>query len=266
MQEQQQNKEGIDDVPFWHLFIYVGLVLLLWGSAWVLSNILLDDLVKRGQFGDSFGAVNALFSGLAFAVLIFTIRQQKQEIQQTQKLIKQQEQELQEQNETLRLQKFENTFFNLISLHQEILNGIKINLGGERVAVSREAIGEIYARFERGYASNTEKVESVRIQNSYRHIYAHFGHLYGHYIKNLESILRYLSLNSYKKSMYEDMLIAMLSESELKIVFYHAYAHEAGAEFKGLVEAASLFRNLDSKKLISYAHAGSLLDGSAFQK
>lgn len=35
----------------------------------------------RGQFVDMFGALNALFSGLAFAGIIFTIRQQKEELE-----------------------------------------------------------------------------------------------------------------------------------------------------------------------------------------
>lgn len=34
----------------------------------------------RGAFGDMFGAINALFSGLAFAGIIFTILRQREEL------------------------------------------------------------------------------------------------------------------------------------------------------------------------------------------
>lgn len=44
-------------------------------SAFVVIK-LIGDWEQRGQFGDLFGVVNALFSGLAFAGLIITIRQQ----------------------------------------------------------------------------------------------------------------------------------------------------------------------------------------------
>ena len=44
-----------------------------------LSMPEIGDSEKQGQFGDQFGAVNALFSGLAFAGLIFTIILQKKE-------------------------------------------------------------------------------------------------------------------------------------------------------------------------------------------
>ena len=37
------------------------------------------NMEKRGQFGDMFGFLGALFSGLAFAGLIVTIRQQRDE-------------------------------------------------------------------------------------------------------------------------------------------------------------------------------------------
>lgn len=51
---------------------------------WILSTLLivfgLDNWSDRGTFGDLFGAVNALFSGLAFAGLIYTIALQKQDL------------------------------------------------------------------------------------------------------------------------------------------------------------------------------------------
>lgn len=53
--------------------VFVFFVMML--SAFVVIK-LIRDWEQRGQFGDLFGVVNALFSGLAFAGLIITIRQQ----------------------------------------------------------------------------------------------------------------------------------------------------------------------------------------------
>ena len=39
----------------------------------------LPDWQTRGQFGDVFGVVNALFSGLAFAGIVYTILTQREE-------------------------------------------------------------------------------------------------------------------------------------------------------------------------------------------
>lgn len=45
-----------------------------------LVYLLLPDWPTRGQFGDVFGAANALFSGLAFAGLIYTVLLQREEL------------------------------------------------------------------------------------------------------------------------------------------------------------------------------------------
>lgn len=54
------------------------LVLIIWILSTILIIFGLDNWSDRGTFGDLFGAVNALFSGLAFAGLIYTIVLQKQ--------------------------------------------------------------------------------------------------------------------------------------------------------------------------------------------
>jgi len=62
----------------WVLVLILIVVTAIWGlSGWFLYP--LGD-VKRGTFGDMFGAVNSLFSGLAFAALIFTIFMQREEL------------------------------------------------------------------------------------------------------------------------------------------------------------------------------------------
>lgn len=57
------------------------LVLIIWVLSTVLILFGLDNWSERGTFGDLFGAVNALFSGLAFAGLIYTIVLQKQDLE-----------------------------------------------------------------------------------------------------------------------------------------------------------------------------------------
>jgi len=52
----------------------------LWVLSWALITYQLGNLEKQGQFGDMFGAVNALFSGLAFAGVIVAILMQQEEL------------------------------------------------------------------------------------------------------------------------------------------------------------------------------------------
>jgi hypothetical protein len=54
--------------------------LLLWAMPGLVILCGKTDVNKSGPFGDTFGTVNALFSGAAFAGIIFTILLQKREL------------------------------------------------------------------------------------------------------------------------------------------------------------------------------------------
>ena len=73
--EKENSKNGL-------LIKLILSVLFIWIVSAVLIMVFLSEWSDRGTFGDLFGAVNALFSALAFAVLIYTIVLQREEIKQ----------------------------------------------------------------------------------------------------------------------------------------------------------------------------------------
>ena len=64
----------------WHICVIFVVVLVLWGFGWWVPSRVTTNGAAAGQFGDKFGAVNALFSGLAFAGLIVTLLMQREEL------------------------------------------------------------------------------------------------------------------------------------------------------------------------------------------
>ena len=60
------------------LFKLILAIVLIWTVSAVAIIYGMDNWSNRGTFGDLFGAVNALFSGLAFAGLIYTIVLQRE--------------------------------------------------------------------------------------------------------------------------------------------------------------------------------------------
>ena len=65
----------------WLLWTMIAIVIIVIGVSWLLIDYYIPDYNVRGQFGDKFGSVNALFSGLAFAGLIYTIILQRKDLQ-----------------------------------------------------------------------------------------------------------------------------------------------------------------------------------------
>lgn len=77
---------------------------IIW-KTWPISGW---SVGQSGVFGDSFGIITALFSGLAFAGLIWAIllqrddlRLQKVELALTREVLKDQKEQLRKQNETM---------------------------------------------------------------------------------------------------------------------------------------------------------------------
>jgi hypothetical protein len=141
------------------LFIFVSSV---WLASWwyIDSHVVGDgkkisDLEGRGLFGDKFGSINALFSGLAFAGIIFTIFLQKRELALQREELEETRKEFIQQNETLKKQRFENTFFQLLRLHNDIVDKLKITAIDAMTYTDREffigAIKELKYRSDYGY-------------------------------------------------------------------------------------------------------------------
>jgi len=71
-------EEKVDSKSFRIFVVMLMVVFFLWFGNYVF--FLKWENEDRGTFGDMFGFVNALFSGLAFAGLIYTAMMQKEEL------------------------------------------------------------------------------------------------------------------------------------------------------------------------------------------
>ncbi len=111
-------------------FKQIKLLLIITGviACWLLVPsffyLLSDDLDKAGQLGDLFGIVNALFSGLAFAILIVELNFQRQELKLTRQAMMDQKDQLKDQSEELKKQNYERLFFNLLYIISEEIDSV----------------------------------------------------------------------------------------------------------------------------------------------
>lgn len=266
-------------------FIILGVIVIgtLWCGSWLLIDYNIENSTNRGEFGDKFGAINSLFSGLAFLGLIVTLLFQKeelelqrQELSETRKELEGQKKEFEEQNKIIRRQSFENTLFSMISLQQEIVNKL---LYVERKQVQnpsgswgvKDIVTEYSGRsvFEKLYNS----IE-LKYSNIYGEIHECYGiksalkriprenfpqikdtTLFDHYFRHLYRIFKFiheskLVVDEDEKYEYACIVRSQLSDYELVMLFYNCISINGKEKFKPLIEEYAIFNNIRTELLI----------------
>ncbi len=222
---------------------------IIWCIAWFFLSFIAST-EARGQFGDMFGAVNALFSGWAFVGVIVAILLQKEELELQRKELAETTKEFKRQNKTMQKQRFENTFFNLLSLHNEIVSSIAVPKGGGEYHNSREAFSFILENFKRNYAKNVADVSLKKTQSVFTDVYARYEHVLGHYYRNLYRIYVFIENSDIEdKDFYAKIIRAQLSNSEWILLFYNSYFLEEGQKFRDYAARYDVFEKLPEHKL-----------------
>lgn len=260
------------------LSVMIIMVLVLFLTNLCLIFLPFDEN-ERGTFGDQFGAVNALFSGLAFAGLIYTIilqrhdlklqrrdlRLQREELALTRKEMEEQTTEFEKQNETLKIQRFENTFFNMMSQFQEVVNNLSVMVttsGGIYESKGRDVF---QAQFEKtvvyvdlkNEAKNKARFRGMKgaleKYNLDGYLYSDTPTCFDHYFRLLYRILKFVKTTSLVTTYEEEyeytaMLRAVLSRYELVWLFYNGLTYGED-KLKPLIERYAMLSNLRTDML-----------------
>lgn len=164
-------KEKTSSIRWWHIIlIAVGCIILWIGGIWG-AHCFAGTFEKAGLFGDSAGAINALFSALAFCGVVIAISLQKKELElqreelkATNEQLKAQKVEFHTQNETLKRQRFENTFFQMMSLQQEIVNGLSFSYDEMQTTKTQDGDGKSQRDFfAKAKVENSTKTSTTTI-------------------------------------------------------------------------------------------------------
>ena len=278
----KSSEESKNDL--WRTLLCAGLaVFAIWLLSWILIDVFIADS-DRGTFGDKFGAINALFSGLAFAGLIVTLLYQKEELKlqreelaQTREELKGQREEFVEQNKTMKRQRFENTFFNMLSLQQEIVanlsyeyyvnpgicpanipaeqfygNSLKSVLHGREVFEGMYHRAIIYYNGKR-YADGVHNIIRSFGSQTYANINATTR--FDHYFRHLYRIYKYVDstdlIEDNERYDYACIIRSQLSDYELVMLFYNCLTTNGRENFKPLIEKYTIFNNLRTELLAS---------------
>lgn len=251
-----------------NLSIVVGstVVLLVLGYGafiiYVSWPITLGNVDKAGVFGDSFGVLTALFSGLAFAGIIFTILLQREELKLQRKELTLTREELTRQHSTMKRQIFENTFFQMLRLHNDIVNAIdlkRITPGKVELTSGRDCFVVFYNRIRSNYkdekiSNKSRPVEEI-IETAYAKFWEQSQSDLGHYFRYLYTIFKFIKASEIdNKRLYTNIVRAQLSDHELLVLFYNCLYKFGVEKFKPLAEEFAIFDNMPSQLLIEFGH------------
>jgi hypothetical protein len=245
--------------------------------------------------------VSALFSAFAFAGIIITVLLQRKELELQRKelrssteQLKAQKDEFHTQNDTIKLQRFENTFFQMISLHHDIVNSIsyieKYNrktyssvnnssslidvVRGPQELTSEEAERNLIGRgvFEYSYIQVSKQLNTltdiVLVNKTYLEYYREFQNSFGHYFRNLYRIIKLVEQTDFtfdEKYSYTSIIRAQLSDFELLCLYYNCLSEKGVKKFKPFIEKYTIFKNLPKNNLANSIHITYYAE-SAFEK
>lgn len=230
--------------------ITVGIgVLLIFGSygslvlykTWPITEY---SIAKAGTFGDSFGVVTSLFSGLAFAGIILTILLQRKE--------------LTESREIFRIQRFEGSFYRLLELCRRNLEDVRvIDFEGK----AHEGIGALYYYSKK--FTDAMKQHSSFLQVDHGQVvyeYHLFVEIQKHivrqarYLGTLQNILELIERDlptDQERKPYWDIVSSQITFGEARYIFYCCLVSRNDDQLRPLMERSGLIVRLISGSNIS---------------
>lgn len=222
-------------------------------------------VADANSFGDLYGALNTLFSGFAFLGVIVSIMIQSEELNDTRREIAKQTVQFSSQTDAMYKQSFENTFFQLLGLNNEIVKSATVNISvndknGNGIRLSGEG-REVFKEYRDYFSIFKEQHYYVPIGDTYEIFHNEVDDVLGHYFRSIYQALKLIDgalLDNVQKKEYANMLRAQLSKHELEMLFYNCLSKLGSVKFKPMLEKYEFFEhlsplvNIDDKHLTEY--------------
>ncbi|UIO40862.1 putative phage abortive infection protein, partial [Brevibacillus brevis] len=113
---------------------------------------------------------------------------------------------------------FEQTFFHMLTLHNDIVDKMKFSS-----VAGRSCFPVLFDSLKSAYTKTTS--DEQRIEKAYDRFHKNSQHYIGHYFRNMYRIIKFIDeshfLTNNEKSNYCDIVRAQLSSYELALLMYN---------------------------------------------
>lgn len=229
----------------------------------------LYTIESAGTFGDSFGMLNSLFTGLGFAGLLVTIFLQREDLKLTRRELSETREEIKNQSQTFRQQQFEESFYRILSLYKDNLDQISLRVeqGSDARIEGVDALISKQRKFEDKCKSELPSNFPINGTPEEKDDYAY--QLYrlcnaslprqARYMETLNTILEIVTHHCFeveRKEYYFNILSSQLTTHEAKYIFYQAFLNPNYKSLRFTLETSTTFSKrfqIDSINLGHYA-------------
>lgn len=241
-------------------------ILVLLVLVWIVLLLVVNQF--GGRLNEvAYSGANSLVSTLAFVGVLFTIYLQRNELRLQREEMEQTRGEFKAQNGTLRRQRFEATFFNLLTIHHTITERLMLNVS-EGVMNGREAIQHVYRdlvdvyKVERKHLAKLElnNIEDHReaVRRSFSEVYSKYEGTLSHYLRNFGTIIQFVKrsdlIDDSERQLYYDFIKGQVNTYEVCLAFYY-FSVGQGASQSRLFDAPTLGSILNASLLLDICHS-----------
>jgi hypothetical protein len=195
-----------------------------------------------GTLGDSFGILNTLFSGLAFAGLVYTIYLQKKELKETRDVFI-------EQSKIFQQQRFDDSFYKMIDLLQSTRTEmLKVSIGYNEISFFENIYHNINGCDQT--LKDAALIEEISKQFSFRTSRSLYSRYYRTFMTILKLIVAKHKEINLRKEDYNAILISQMDSFEVSIMLIYSVQN---VEFQkilidvGLLDRVTFFKMVDKK-------------------
>lgn len=242
----------------WALFLIATAITT---SVLLFGYFNVDTYTRLGTWGDFVGGLlNPILTFITFLAVLLTLWLQRAELALTRDEMVRSADALEQQGSTLKKQSFENTFFQMLSLHNSILESIDlVNDETGTVTKGRDAFNVFYRRFTKIYRKvRLDGNGKYSVRNSIEVSYFVFWRdgctELGHYFRFLFNFFRFIQNSGFEKDYYVKLIRSQLSDQELLMLFYNNLSKH-GQPFQYYADRYALFDNLPVSRLLDRGHA-----------
>ena len=226
-----------------YIFVLFAIVFSFWifypAVASIQRGLFFNSDFGVNEFGDMYGSLNTLFSGLAFSGVIISIFLQSAELKATREEMKAQVVQFEQQTEAMQKQVFESSFFSMINLHNTISSNLRNENKFEDLFRKLVSFTKNPSCLGKNIHEHLRKTYDVFMAVEYSNI--------GHYFRYVYQIMKFInssSLNANDKVIYMNILRAQLSNYELMLLFVNCQCYKRSDKFRKLVEEYGFFEHI----------------------